>query len=97
MILSGCSWARVFSDANPFTTTARTHALGDSQLEGLLPQSKESHKVVWEAFSHPSCSDYSGGLGADKGLIKHHQASTTSSCCSKGLIQRDDSSTWEMH
>lgn len=38
VFLSGCSWAWIFSAASPFTTMARTCALGDSQLEGLLPQ-----------------------------------------------------------
>lgn len=57
-------------------------------------KAKEATRLVWEAFSHPSCSEnYSGHPGADKGSTKHHQASTTS----KGPRRCDSSSTWDMH
>lgn len=39
--LSGCSGARLFSAASPFTTTARTCELGDSHLEGLLTKQRK--------------------------------------------------------
>lgn len=48
--LSGCSGARLFSAASPFTTTARTCELGDSHLEGLLHKAKEATGSSGGAF-----------------------------------------------
>lgn len=95
MLLSGCSGARVLSDARPFTTPARTRGLGDSQRDGLLPQSKGSHKLAWELFPL-FLSDCSGDLGADK------EPSCTIEPPHELLLlhrteQRDGSSTWDMH
>lgn len=87
---SGCSGARLLSDARPFTTPARTRGLGDSQRDGLLPQSKGSHELAWEPFP------LFGVLGADK-----EPSSTTEPPHELPLLrrteQRDGGSTRGMH